>query len=61
MFHNCNNKNRMHVFNDETLLDNDTNAFKRIKENMKESVIPQILKNTFSELIKGSKISKQPI
>ena len=58
MFHCCNNDNRMHVFNDETLLDNDSDVFKIIKENIKEPVIPQILKNIFSEIIKESKISK---
>ena len=58
MFHCCNNDNRMHVFNDEALLDNESEAFKRIKENMKELVISQILKNIFSEIIKESKISK---
>ena len=51
----------MHVFNDETLLDNDSDAFKRIKENMKEPVTSQTLKNIFSEIIKESKTSKQPI
>ena len=37
-----------HVFNDEKLLDNDSDSFKRIKENMKEPLIPQILKDIFS-------------
>ena len=61
MFHYCNNNNIIDVFNDEKLLNNDSNAFKRIKENMKEPVTPQTLKNIFSEIIKESKTSKQPI
>ena len=52
MFHYCNNNNRMHVFNNEILLDNEIESFKRIKENMKEPVAFKILKNIFNEIIK---------
>ena len=57
IFYYCNNNSRMYFFNDETLIDNNSKVYKRIKENMKEYVIPQILK-FFHEINKESKISK---